>query len=174
MTLAERLIKLDEFLLDRVFQPLTDRLGEKPSAFDVGISLELGAVVLELAADAALFAIHQLSITGGLWDGFSCACGMWFYVFMVRQRALVKPGRPNPLRLMYRSLRLLALGFALYSVFAAATSDPGGTLSYVFNALSNFAFVAGMYLISCQPRPPGWRAAQKAAVNNPWAAPQLG
>jgi hypothetical protein len=50
MTLADGLIKIDEFLLDRVFQPLTDRLGEQPSAFDVGISLELGAVVLELAA----------------------------------------------------------------------------------------------------------------------------
>jgi len=173
MNLADTLTKLDEFLLDRVFQPLTDRLGDKPSAFDVGISLELGAVVLELAADATLFAIGQLSLSAGLWDGFSCACGMWFYVFMVRQRPLVRAGRPNPLRLIYRSLRLLALGFALWSVFAAATSDPLGRLSYAFNALSNFAFVAGMYLISCQPRPPGWRLAQKARLRSPFAAPSF-
>jgi hypothetical protein len=167
MSLADHLIRIDEFLLDRVFQPITNRLGDKPSAFDVGISLELGAVVLEVAADAALFAIGQLSWSAGLWDGFSCACGMWFYVFMVRQRSLVRPGRPNPLRLMYRSMRLLALGFALYSVFASATSEPTGTLAYAFNALSNFAFVAGMYLISCQPRPPGWRLAQSRTAGVP-------
>jgi hypothetical protein len=171
MSLADTLTKLDDFLLDRVFQPLTDRLGDRPSAFDIGISLELGAVVLEVAADAALFAVGRLTVGAGLWDGFSCACGMWFYVFMVRQRSLVRPGHANPLRLMYRSLRLLALGFALWSVFAAITAEPLGVLSYALNAVSNLVFVAGMYLISCQPRPPGWRAAERARQNSPWTAP---
>jgi hypothetical protein len=161
MTLASSLTRFDEFLLDRVFQPLTDRLSDKPSAFDVGISLELGAVVLELAADVALYSIGRLSWSAGLWDGFSCACGMWFYVFMVRQRHLVRAGAMNPLRLMYRSMRLLALGFAIWSVFTALTSHGDDALSYALNAASNFAFVAGMYLISCQPRPPGWRVAQR-------------
>ena len=170
MTLASTLTRIDEILLDRVFQPIADRLREKPSAFDIGISLELGAVVLELAADAALFAVGRLGWSEGLYDGFSCACGMWFYVFMSRQRSLVRPGTPNPLRLMYRSMRLLALGFALWSVFAAATSDRFGALAYELSAISNLAFVAGMYLISCQPRPPGWRVAhKKAAPAGLWA-----
>jgi hypothetical protein len=171
MRLADSLVRADEFLLDRVFQPLTDRLGERPSAFDVGISLELGAVVMEVAADVALYLIGQLSWSAGLWDGFSCACGMWFYVFMMRQRFLVRPGHANPLRLMYRSLRLLALGFAIWSLFAAATSGPLGALSYAFNAFSNFAFVTGMYFISCQPRPPGWRLAQRKGIGAPLAVP---
>ena len=166
MNLADGLTRIDEFLLDRVFQKLADRLSDKPSAFDVGISLELGAVVLELTADVALFAIGRLGVGAALYDGLSCAVGMWFYVFMNRQRGLVKPGRMNPLRLLYRSMRLLALGFAIWSVVSALTADMFGRLSYELSALSNIAFVAGMYLMSCQPRPPGWRVAQKRTVRN--------
>ena len=161
MTLAARLTSFDDWLLDRVFQPITDRLGERPSAFDVGVSLELGAVVLALAANVALWAIGELSLSAGLWGGFSCACGLWFYSVMIGQRPLVRAGAANPLRYIYRSMRLLALGFTLWSVFAELTADASDTLAYELNALSNVAFVAGMYLISCQPRPPGWRIAQR-------------
>ena len=157
MRLADRLVAADEWLLDRVFQPITDRLGERPSGFDVGMSLQLGAVVLGVAADAVLLAIGLLSVTDGVYDGLSCACGLWFYVFMARQRSLVRPGRANPLRLTYRAMRLLALGFALWSLVSSVQSDASAALSYGLSALSNLAFVAGMYLISCQPRPPGWR-----------------
>ena len=157
MRLADRLCAADAWLLDRVFQPITDRLGERPSAFDVGMSLQLGAVVLGLAADAVLFAVGLLTVSDGVYDGLSCACGLWFYVFMSRQRGLVRPGRANPLRLAYRSMRLLALGFALWSLVGSVGSDASAALSYGLSALSNILFVAGMYLISCQPRPPGWR-----------------
>ncbi len=157
LRLGERLAAGDEWLLDRVFQPLTDRLGERPSAFDVGMSLQLGAVVLGLAADVVLYLTGLLGVGDAVWDGLSCACGLWFYRFMSRQRGMVRPGRANPLRIAYRSMRLLALGFAAWSVVSSVQSDLSGALSYALSALSNLAFVAGMYMISCQPRPPGWR-----------------
>ena len=157
MTLADRLIAADAWLLDRCFQPLTDWIGEKPSAFDLGLSLQLGAVVFELAADLTLFANGLLTVLDGLYDGLSVACGVWFYVYIAGQRTLVSRGRANPLRIMYRSFRLIGLGFSVWSLFSSLTSDVSGTLSNGLTALSSLAFVAGLYFISCQPRPPGWR-----------------
>jgi hypothetical protein len=157
MTLADRLLAADAWLLDRCFQPMTDWIGEKPSAFDLGLSLQLGAVVFELAADAALFADGLLTVLDGLYDGLSAACGIWFYVYIASQRALVSRGKANPLRIMYRSLRLIGLALSLWSLVSSVTSDESGTISNGLTALSSLAFVAGLYFISCQPRPPGWR-----------------
>ena len=172
MTVAERLAAVDAWLLDQVFQPLSDRLDGSPSAFDVGLSLQLGAVVLELASDAALYAAGMLSVTDGVYDGFSVACGMWFYVYVGRLRGMVSAGRPNPLRPMFRVLRLLGLAFAAWSVFSSATSDADGALSYGLTALSNLAFIAGMYLVSCRRPPPGERRRAWAGFRR--EAPGLG
>ena len=157
MTIAARLAAADSWLLDRVFQPVSDRLDGSLSAFDVGLSLQLGAVVLELASDAALYAVGMLGVTDGIYDGFSVACGMWFYVYVARLRAMVAPGRLNPLRPMFLVLRLLGLGFAAWSVFSSATSEADAALSYGLTAASNLAFIAGMYLVSCRRPPPGER-----------------
>lgn len=172
MTLAERFAAIDSWLLDRVFQPLGDRLDGSMSAFDVGLSLQLGAVVLELASDAALYAAGMLDVADGLYDGFSIACGMWFYVYVGRMRGMVSPGRLNPLRPMFRVLRLLGLGFAGWSVFSSTTSDASGALSYGLTALSNLAFVAGMYMVACRKPPPGER--RKAWAGFRREAPGLG
>jgi hypothetical protein len=162
MTLADRLIAADAWLLDRCFQPLTDWIGEKPSAFELGLSLQLGAVVFELAADLALFAGGLLTMLDGLYDALSAACGIWFYIYISSQRSLVSRGKANPLRVMYRSLRLVGLGLSVWSLFSSATSDVSGAISNGLTALSSLAFVAGLYFISCQPRPPGWRRAVRS------------
>ena len=114
-------------------------------------------MVFELAADLALYVAGLLDIWGGVYDGLSCACGLWFYAFVSRQRGPVRSGRLNPLRVSYRMLRLFGLGFALWSVFSSVTSDADAALSYGLSALSNIAFVAGLYMVSCQPPPPGQR-----------------
>ncbi len=61
MSLRDHLTAADAWLLDRIFQPIADRLGERPSAFDLGLSLQLGSVVFDLAADVALFAAGLLA-----------------------------------------------------------------------------------------------------------------
>ena len=172
MTLAERLAAVDSWLLDRVFQPLSDRLDGATSAFDVGLSMQLGAVVLELASDAALYAAGMLDVGHGIYDGFSVACGMWFYVYVGRLRGMVSPGRLNPLRPMFQALRLLGLGFAAWSLVDSATSEAEAALSYGLEALSNLAFIAGMYLVSCQRPPPGDRRRAWAGFRR--EAPGLG
>jgi hypothetical protein len=166
MSLSERLTAIDDWLLDRVFQPVADRLGERLSAFDLGLSLQLGAVVFDLAADAALFAAGLLGVGDGIYDGLSCAGGVWFYALVAKQRPLVGQGRPNPLRVLYRSLRLLALGLTAWSLLSGAASDAAGALSDGLSALSALAFVAGMYFISCQPRLPGWRRTVASRVRS--------
>ena len=172
MTIATRLADADAWLLDRVFQPLSDRLDGSPSAFDVGLSLQLGAVVLELASDTALYAAGMLSLAYGVYCGFSAACGMWFYVYVGRLRTMVAPGRLNPLRPMFQALRLLGLGFAAWSVFCSATSEAAAALAYGLTAVSNLAFVAGMYLVSCRRPPPGERRRAWAGFRR--EAPGLG
>lgn len=157
MSRTDRLGAIDDWLLDRLFQPITDRLGERLTAFDLGMSLQLGAIVLDLAADLADFAAGHMGVADGLYDGLSGACGVWFYVYLSRQRVLVRPGKANPLRHLYRSLRLLALGFATWGVLSSAMPGPTSALSASLSALSGLAFVAGLYCIACQPRPPGWR-----------------
>ena len=164
MSLRDHLTAADAWLLDRIFQPIANRLGERPSAFDLGLSLQFGAVVFDLAADVALFAAGLLGVADGLYDGLSCACGVWFYVTIARQRPLVRQGRPNPLRVLYRSLRILTLGLATWSLVSSAVSGAVDGLSDGFSALSAVAFVAGMYLISCQPRPPGQHRTRRSRV----------
>lgn len=124
MSLSERLTAIDDWLLDRVFQPVADRLGERLSAFDLGLCLQLGAVVFDLAADAALFAAGLLGVGDGIYDGLSCAGGVWFYALIARQRPLVGQVRPNPLRVLYRSLRLLALASRPGACSAAPRPTP--------------------------------------------------
>ena len=171
MSRTDRLGAIDDFLLDRLFQPVTDYLGERLTAFDLGMSMQLGAIVLDLAADVAVFAAGRMGLGDGLYDGLSAACGVWFYVYLNRQRALVRPGKANPLRILYRSLRLLALGFAIWGVVSSAMPGTSGVLAAGLSALSGLAFVAGLYFIACQPRPPGWRRTAREAAGLRHAPP---
>ena len=175
MSRTDRLGAIDDWLLDRLFQPITDYLtgllGERLTAFDLGMSLQLGAVVLDLAADLADFAAGRMGAADGLYDGLSGACGVWFYVYLSRQRALVRPGKANPLRHLYRSLRLLALAFAAWGLLSGIMPGGTGALSAGLSALSGLAFVAGLYCIACQPRPPGWRRAARETVDMRHASP---
>jgi hypothetical protein len=165
MTFADRIARADDFLLDRVFQPVADRCQGRPTAFDLGMSLEIGSVVFLLAADIALFAAGQLGWLGAVWDGLCCGCGAWFYRVMLQWRGMVREGRPNPLRPLYRPVRVLTIAYTAYSFWLVAVVDREGRLSAVFNSASNLAFLVGLYLISCQPRPPVRRRAPEAS---PW------
>ncbi len=167
MTIADFLTRADDMLLDRVFQPVADRLGDRPDAFDVGMSLQIGAIVFLLAADGALLAVHRLGWAGAAWDGLSAAAGVWFYRVMLVWRGMVREGHANPLRPVYRPLRLFALVYALFSVWQIATALPSDRLAMVFDAASNLTFVAGMYFIACERRPPVRKAAVPAS---PWKA----
>jgi hypothetical protein len=164
MNLADAVNKADSWLLERIFQPVADRLGEKPTAFDIGMSMQLGAIVLDAAAVIAIFMAGGLSIDSALWNGLTWALGFAFYLSINRMRPLVRPGHANPLRFMLQGFRPLSIPFMLYSMYQAATAQPPFLMAMQFNALANLVFVVGLYLVSTQPKPPH----QRQTVRSGW------
>nr|WP_321986501.1 hypothetical protein [uncultured Lichenicoccus sp.] len=157
MNVADAVMKADVWLLDRVFQPFADRLGEKPTAFDIGMSMQLGAIVLDAAAVVAIFMVGGLSIDSALWNGLTWALGFAFYLSINRMRPLMRPGHANPLRMMLQGFRPLSIPFMLYSLYQTVSARPPFVLAMGFNGLANLVFVVGIYLVSCQPKPPRQR-----------------
>ena len=157
MNVADAVTKVDVWLLDKVFQPFADRLGEKPTAFDIGMSMQLGAIVLDAAAVVAIFMVGGLSIDSALWNGLTWALGFAFYLSINRMRPLMRPGHANPLRMMLQGFRPLSIPFMLYSLYQSISARPPFVLAMGFNGLANLVFVVGIYLVSCQPKPPRQR-----------------
>lgn len=157
MNIGDAVTKADVWLLDRVFQPFADRLGEKPTAFDIGMSMQLGAIVLDAAAVVAIFMVGGLSIDSALWNGLTWALGFAFYLSINRMRPLMRPGHANPLRMMLQGFRPLSIPFMLYSLYQSISARPPFVLAMGFNGLANLVFVVGIYLVSCQPKPPRQR-----------------
>ncbi|MGI4801083.1 MAG: hypothetical protein ACRYG8_45080 [Janthinobacterium lividum] len=162
MNIADAVNRADTWLLERVFQPVADRLGEKPTAFDIGMSLQLGAIVLDAAAVIAIFMVGGLSLDSALWNGLTWALGLAFYLSINRMRPLVRPGHANPLRVMLQGFRPLSIPFMLYSLYQAATARPPFLMAMQFNSLANLVFVVGLYLVSTQPKPPRQRQTVKS------------
>ena len=157
MNVADAVTKVDVWLLDKVFQPFADRLGEKPTAFDIGMSMQLGAIVLDAAAVVAIFMVGGLSVDSALWNGLTWALGFAFYLSINRMRPLMKPGHANPLRMMLQGFRPLSVPFMLYSLYQSIAARPPFVLAMGFNGLANLVFVVGIYLVSTQPKPPRQR-----------------
>ena len=157
MTVADRINQFDAWLLDRVFQPALDRLPERPFGFDIGLSLQLGAVVLSAAAIVALIATGVIGVFTGFTNVLIWLFGVVFYVGNSRMRPLIRPGHANPLRLMLQGMRPLSIPFLGYSVWIMATAPPIMTMALRFNALADLLYVVGLYVISCQPKPPAFR-----------------
>jgi hypothetical protein len=157
MSVADKVNQFDGWLLDRIFQPVVDRLPEKPSGFDIGMSMQLGAVVLDAASLVAMLATGRISVGSMVWNGLTWVFAAFFYVAIARMRPLVKPGHANPLRFMLQGLRPLAIPFALYSLWIMISAPGVLMLAMEFNALANLVYLIGLYFISCQPKPPSYR-----------------
>ncbi len=157
MSVADRVNQFDVWLLDRVFQPMVDRLPERPSGFDIGLSLQLGAVVLSAASIVALIATGVIGVLNGFSNVLIWLFGVAFYIGNSRMRPLVRPGHANPLRLMLQGMRPLSIPFLGYSVWIMVSAPPELEMAFRFNALADLLYVIGLYVISCQPKPPAYR-----------------
>ena len=157
MSAADRVNQFDAWLLDHVFQPLVDRLPERPSGFDIGLSLQLGAVVLSAASIVALIATGVVGFLNGTANVLIWLFGVAFYVGNSRMRPMVRPGHANPLRFMLAGMRPLSIPFLAYSLWIMLTAPPVLVMALRFNAIADLLYVVGLYVISCQPRPPAYR-----------------
>ncbi|GAN59991.1 hypothetical protein ACI01nite_02130 [Acetobacter cibinongensis] len=159
MSLGERITAIDSWLLDKACQPLADRLPEKLNALDLGMSFQLGSLLFSAVSIIAVFVLNGMSdFSNMIFNVLIWGLCITFFVALTRMRVLVKPGHPNPFRYMLQGVRLMSIPFTLYTLYQAYTVPPPYFMPMWFNALSNLVFVVGLYLISCQPRPPKARA----------------
>lgn len=173
MTIGERITQFDGWILDEICQPIADRLPESCPAFEAGMSCQLGSLLMSAVSIIAVFVMSGMTdFTNMIFDILIWALCVSFFVGLGRLRILVKPGRPNPLRQMLFSVRVISIPFALYVVFQAFTAASSFNIAMWFDAFSNVIFVVGLYLISCQPRPP--KARSKEEVWGGKFAPQSG
>lgn len=148
---------LDDFILDRLFQPVADRMPESLSAWSIGINFELGSVVLQVACLFAPLVMYGASISESVQSVLVLLCSVVLFIGFQRFRPLVKPNTLNPLRPLMRSLRLICLAFLIYEVISVAIT-PAAQSAWLWNRLgllSQLAFEIGLYFMACQPRPPG-------------------
>ena len=154
MTAPNLLERIDAAILDHGFQPVADRLPERLPAFDLGMSMQLGAIVLDVAADIVLGLLGMLWAERAIFDVLSWVIGLLFYRYFSQQRGLVRPGHANPLRLGFFALRLLAIAFCVVSALQSVGLHGQALLPKLFNTTANLVFTAGIYFMSCMPRPP--------------------
>ncbi|GBQ93257.1 hypothetical protein AA23498_1675 [Acetobacter nitrogenifigens DSM 23921 = NBRC 105050] len=157
MTFGERVSKADLWLLDKVFQPVANRMPEKLSAVELGMSMLFGALMLSAASIVAMVFLTGMEITDAIFNVLIWAFGLSFYIGVARMKTLVRPGHLNPLRVMLTGMRLLSIPFAIYAFYQGVSAPAPFVIPLWFNALANLVFVVGIYFVSCEPPPPPMR-----------------
>lgn len=66
MDLGERIKRMDSWLLDDVCQPLADKLPERLTAFEVGMSCQLGSLLLSAVSIIAVFVVTGMNDFGNM------------------------------------------------------------------------------------------------------------
>ncbi|NHN87775.1 hypothetical protein [Acetobacter conturbans] len=158
MTVGESITRIDLWVLDRVFQPLADRLPERLPAFELGMSLLFGSLMLSGAATAAMIFLLGMDMFSAAFDVLIWLLWVSFYLGVSRTRPLIRRGFVNPLRSMFQGLRPISLVFLVYAAWQGSTAGSQYSLAAWFNTLANATFVIGVYLVSCNVTPPPERA----------------
>jgi hypothetical protein len=160
MSIGDRINQIDSWLLERVWQPIADRLPERWPAIDIGMSCQLGAILLSGVAIAMMIIVGHMAIGDAMFNVLVWCVGLAFFVGISRVRQLVRRGQPNPLRPMLSGMRPMSIPFALLAAWQGAEAPPQLALGCWFFTLSYVVFVIGIYLISCEQRPPKQRTAR--------------
>ncbi|QNT79087.1 hypothetical protein [Entomobacter blattae] len=153
MSLSDFISKIDFWVLDRLFQPIADWLPERPSAIDVGMNFQLGALVFSAASLIAMVALMLGNFGGVIFNIIVWFYWVAFYVGLVRMRGLIRQGFMNPFREMLKGIRPFSFLFIILSVWQSLSVPSLLFLVAWFNALSNLVFFLGVYLVSCEVRP---------------------
>ncbi len=145
---------MDGLLIDRVFQPVADRVAGCASCFDLARLSLNAAIALEaalLAYDLARLpdpAQRTLVVLGTLM-AFGAAQAVRLQIARAERQA--RPGMMNLNRVVLRPFRLLWIGLGLVGLTSLAVS--GGTAA-LLNAAASFGWLGAVYLMCCVPTPP--------------------
>ncbi|MDG6094482.1 hypothetical protein LOC54_05035 [Acetobacter sp. AN02] len=161
MTISQVLIRTDLWILDRIFQPVANRLPERLPATECGMSCLFGALMLSAVAIVSIIFMVGMSPGNITFNMLTWVFGLSFYLGISRVRSVIRPGQANPLRVMLLGMRLISIPFAAWSFWQSVSAPAGLMLPLWFNFLANLVFVTGIYLVSCQLPPPAMQREEK-------------
>nr|WP_294915267.1 hypothetical protein [uncultured Neokomagataea sp.] len=172
MTLGERLTRWDGWLIDHLFQPVADRLPHERAAIQLGMSFQLGSLMLTALALFLPIVLFGASFSAVMDSGLIWLMNFAFFMGMKRSAPLVRPGMMNPLRPMLMAQRLIAIGFVAYQAWWCVGAYGSIFELAIIMLLSQVTFVLGLYFVACQPKPPRARFAQRtgSVIDGPWQA----
>ena len=145
---------IDTLLLDRVFQPVADRLNGWTTCFGLA-RLSLAAAV---ALQTAVLACDIASDCDPTLLGLATGATLLAYFGADQARGLIarverqsRPGVMNLRRVTLRWQRMMWLAVAACCAGSSFASMQAGA---VCGALASLSWVAAIYFLSCSPKPP--------------------
>lgn len=166
MTIGEIIQRVDDLILDRLFQPVANHLPGNSSPMALGLSFELGSVILQAAcvvAPSLLFGLPLGFIPSAI---FGFLVSLVFFMVCQKLSVLVRPGYLNPLRGQLRALRLIGIAFLVYDLYRSHPPGQGYNLWWRLDELSQLTFIIGLYFMACELPPPKPRREKQSGFFN--------
>lgn len=159
------LTKLDDFLLDRVFQPWADHLADRISP------LVLGAVLIELyGLVMAWLWMRDWMVGRNLWLApfflLLLVAVVAFRHRMLRTDGRLRLGHMNPLRQRWADLRAFII--ATFIVCSPTLFFAESLAEVMEWLISQAAIIGALYFGSCQKSPPPQKKEQEATGPLAW------
>jgi hypothetical protein len=149
--------RIDDWLIDRVAQPIADRLAHWTTPQALSRSFMIGSAVFACCRAMVKFEAGTLDATDAVGIGIAVSCNLFTAVVMPKE---TRAGLMPEARQIYRFPRCVGLVFYLLAASVTATQVLDGTASMatLFLSVDVSLFMASMYLAACRNMPPQRRA----------------
>ena len=162
--MKENFTRVDDALIDRVFQPLADWMNDRMAlgpnrAARFAIDLASLAWIIAQLGDVA-HAVQMHDVRECTFLGFAVVLGLWAFgilrgVFRRADGAAGAQAQANPLRPAMQVHRAACL-FWMIALMVKTIAAPAGFGALALLAVGVFA-TAAVYIGACTNRPPKWR-----------------
>ncbi|QCE33384.1 hypothetical protein FAI41_07205 [Acetobacteraceae bacterium] len=146
--------KVDDALIDRVFQPVLDLLWAGKSPWRLGLNFQLGSLVFLGFSLFIPILKGQGSLGFNLSQAVGLAAGIILFLGFSRMHIVERAGMGNPMRPALFSYRLLVLAFSFYDIFSMMREYGPLALPKDLASLSDIVFTIGLYVMACRTAPP--------------------
>ncbi|QCE35015.1 hypothetical protein FAI40_06515 [Acetobacteraceae bacterium] len=146
--------KVDDGLIDGVFQPIMDRLLPGKSPWRLGLNFQLGSLVFLGFAFFILLIIGAVSLALNFYNLLSFVFGLVLFLGFSRMHIVERSGMGNPMRPALFVWRVLFLISSFYDVYQILYDRSLLALPNDLQYMSDIAFGIGLYFMACRVAPP--------------------
>lgn len=171
MTASNFIVRFDDWLIDRLFQPVANRLPSVLPVVQLGMSFQLGSLMLNGAALLLPIVLFGATMGGVVDTSLIWFMNLAFFLGMKKTIPMIRQNMLNPLRPMMLSMRMIAMAFLIYQLFRSLDGVGIGWILSQLMTLSQLTFVIGLYFVACQPQPPRQRMSSRTGpiIEGVWA-----